>query len=430
MTKTKSPLSSALSLAIPRLMIGTKKEVKVGFLAPLSGKLKSWAEPGYNGCLIWKERINAAGGLLVGDRHYLVDIIPYDTQFRPERALEGARNLILDHDCKFLIMVGGNDLSRQLRDFINQRRVLVSTALPSDLTPDSRTLISPSEVHPVYNVTGVDWLRRQHPDVKTVAMCTQNDAHGLPSIATYRAAFEVADIALVAECLFPIETSQFHDIVEGLLAKKPDLLCWDTAYEPFVHALTVEAYRQGYRGRFLSCTCDNYAELIEKTSPSFMEGFVFQFPDFDDPRLNDPQINFANPNAFYDEFCTRFPGTWSAVSWQYVSVLDFWKTAVEYAGTFESATVMAAMKIGRKSKNVFGDAMWWGRELFGIDNALVGNWPVVTIQNGRARIVEFGSIPQWWSAHKDVLIRHMRKMGLMWDQRDLAVTQQSYGYGE
>ncbi len=38
-----------------------------------------------------------------------------------------------------------------------------------------------------------------------------------------------------------------------------------------------------------------------------MEGFVFQFPDFDDPRLNDGRVNFENPGAFYDEFCRRFP---------------------------------------------------------------------------------------------------------------------------
>jgi branched-chain amino acid transport system substrate-binding protein len=75
------------------------------------------------------------------------------------------------------------------------------------------------------------------------------------------------------------------------------------------------------------------------------------------------------------------------------------------------------MKVGGIGKHVFGDAAWWGRELFGIDNALVGYWPVVEIQNGRARIVEFGSILHWWSAHSPLLIKHMRAMNLMWDQR-------------
>ena len=132
-------------------------------------------------------------------------------------------------------MVGGNDFSEQVRDFVNQQKTLVTTLLPSDLSPDARTLIAPTEVHPIYNVTGVDWLKRDEPTLKTVAMCTQDDAHGLPSIATYRAAFEAAGIDVVAERLFPIETTEFSSIVEDLMAHQPDILCWDTAYEPFVH---------------------------------------------------------------------------------------------------------------------------------------------------------------------------------------------------
>lgn len=416
--KSRSSVSSALSIAMPRLAIETKKVLKVGFLGPLSGKLKSWAEPGYHGCVIWKDRVNASGGIRVGDWRYLVEIIPFDTEFQPEKAFEGARKLVLEDGVRLLAMLGGNDFTRQVRDFVNQQRTLVTTLLPSDLSPDAPTLIAPSEVHPIYNVTGVDWLKRHQPQIKTVAMCAQDDALGLPSIATYRAAFEAAGIKLVAEQLFPVETADFSSIVDRLMENDPDLLCWDTAYEPFVHALTVEAYKRGFAGWLLSCTCDNYPELINRTSAKFMEKFVFQFPDFDDPKLNDPRVNFVEPNSFYSEFCARYPGTWSAVSWEYASSLELWKSAVERARTFEPLTVLAMMKLGGEGRHAFGDAIWWGRELFGIDNALVGDWPVVTISEGHARIVEFGSITKWWSHHSALLIKHMRALNLMWDQRE------------
>jgi branched-chain amino acid transport system substrate-binding protein len=154
-----------------------------------------------------------------------------------------------------------------------------------------------------------------------------------------------------------------------------------------------------------------------------MDGFIFQFPDFDDPRLNEPQIYFASPNAFYEEFCERFPGTWSAVSWEYASTLEIWKAAAQRARTFEPFSVLAMMKVGGTGHHVFGEARWWGKDLFGIDNALVGDWPVVMIQNGRARIQEFCSIPDWWSRHSDLLLRHMRDLGLMWHQREELAAQ-------
>lgn len=415
--KTKNAVAAALSVAMPRLAINTKKTVKIGFLAPLSGKLKSWAEPGYHGCVIWKDRINARGGICLGDWRYLVEIETFDTEYNSEKAFEGIRKLVMEQDVRLVTMLGGNDFTRQVREFITRNRVLVTTLLPSDLSPDAPTLIAPSEVHPIYNVTGVDWLKRHQPHIKTAALCAQNDALGLPSVATYRAAFEAAEIEIVAEKLFPADAFNVSDIVDELMERNPDVLCWDTAYEPFVHVLTAEAYKRGFRGWMLSCTCDNYSELITKTSRQFMERFVFQFPDFDDPKLNDPCVNFVDPNAFYVEFCSRYPGTWSAVSWEYVSSLDLWKSAVERTQTFDPLSVLAMMKLGGSAKHAFGDAIWWGRDLFGIDNALVGDWPVVTIQDGHARIVEFVSITKWWSKHSALLVKHMRALDLMWDQR-------------
>lgn len=416
--RAKSPVASALGVALRDFALGATKVLKIGFLAPLTGPLKAWAAPGLDGCQIWVDRVNAAGGVKVGSRRYLVELVAYDTMYQPERAFQGAKKLILEDGVKLIMMSGGNDLSFDVRRLIRQHRMLVAILLPSDLSPDTPTIVAPNEVHPIYNVTGVDWLRRNKPHLKTAAMCAQRDLFGLPSIATYRAAFEAAGIELVAEHLFDPATSDFGPIVDELLAADPDILCWDTAYEPFVHALTIEAHNKGFKGQLLSCTCDNYAELVRRTSPEFMEGFVFQFPDFDDPGLNDPRVNFEAPNTFYEEFCRRYPGTWSAVSWEYASTLELWKSAVQRARTFEPFSVLAMMKVGGIGPHAFGEAVWWGKDLFGIDNALVGDWPVVTIVDGRARIQEYGSIVGWWNEHKSVLIKHMRELGLMWDQRE------------
>jgi len=417
MVRRRSSVGSALSVAMRSFGLESGTVLKIGFLAPLTGPLKAWAVPGLNGSKIWVERVNASGGLRIGGRRYMLELVPYDTKYRPELALKGAKELILGAGVKMLLMIGGDDLSDAVRELINQHRMLVATLLPSDLSPDTPTLVAPSEVHPIYNVTGVSWLKKHRPDIKTAAMCAQKDLLGLPSIATYRAAFEVAGIELVAEQLFDPGTDDFDTIVENLMSKKPDVLCWDTAYEPFVHALTIAAHRRGFKGTLLSCTCDNYSELIRRTSAEFMEGFIFQFPDFDDPRLEDPGVNFKNPGAFYSEFCERFPGTWSAVSWEYASTLELWKSAVQLARSFEPFPVLAAMKLGGVGHHAFGEARWWGKDLFGIDNALVGDWPVVSIVDGKARIQDFCSITDWWVDNSATLVKHMRSFGLMWDQR-------------
>jgi branched-chain amino acid transport system substrate-binding protein len=194
-------------------------------------------------------------------------------------------------------------------------------------------------------------------------------------------------------------------------------VCLDTAYADFVHPLCEQAFQQGFKGQMISCTADFYDQIVAKTSKEFMEGFIFQFPDFDDPALEQPQINFPDPKGFYAEYQKRWPGEWSAVSWEYPSILELWKSAAEKAGSVEPEAVLAAMKAGGKGAHIFGEADWWGEELFGIDNALVGSWPVVRIEDGKAVIKEYRSIPAWWEKHKQVALEEFEAAGEMHHQR-------------
>ncbi len=416
MSKYKFGADLMVSAAMPRTNETSREPIRIGVLAPFTGVQSSWGLPGFHACLIWANRVNASGGLRLGAMRHRVEITAFDDQYDPARALIGARRLIHEDGVKLLLMLGG-DTVPVIADLLTRNKILATTLLPSDLTPDIPYLIAPCEVHPIYVVTGVDWLAETRPELKTAAICAQKDALGLPSVATYRAAFEAAGIDVIKELLFPGDLKDVDAMVQVLMENDPDILCWDTAYEPFVHELTAAAFRAGFKGQLLSCTCDNYPALVERTSRAFMEGFVFQFPDLDDPAMNDPRIRFENPRAFYDEFNNHYPGEWSAVPWEYFSILEIWRNAVEHTETVASVAVLNSMKTDGFAFNAFGEARWWGRELFGIDNALVGSWPVVRIESGKARIVQFRSVLDWWDRHGDILLRHMRAYGQMWDQR-------------
>ena len=406
----------AVTGAMPRLTAGMTEAVNIGFLAPLSGSVETWGKPGLNGCRIWEDWLNRAGGLLIGGQRYPIRIHAYDCQNDPERAKDGANLLIRDHNIQLLMMLGGDPLGPILHQLMDQR-ILTTTLLPSDLSPDTPFLLAPSEVHPVYNVTGVDWLAANAPHLRNVALCAQTDAIGLPSLATYRTAFARAGFSVTREIQYHPDCTDIASIADPLLATDPDVLCWCTSYTPMVHALTEYAFSRGFTGQIISCTLDQYDRLIARTSAEFMEGFLFQFPDFDDPALKGKTFFFNQPQAFFEEYNTRFPDTWSAVSWEYVSILDIWHGAVQMAGTTQSASVLAAMKQMQHVTHAFGPATWWGKDVFGIDNALVGDWPVVQIQDSRAKIVGFGSVKNWLEKHSDALKSEMHALGQLWHQR-------------
>ena len=338
--------------------LAADKTVKIGFLAPLTGEVAAWGLPGLYGCEIWGEWVNEAGGIQVGGDTYKVEFVSYDNEYAPDKARTGAQKLIHEDEVKFIMMLGG-DTMPPVVEISNRTGMLVSTLLPSDLGPDTETLLAPTEVHPVYNVTGVQWLAEQKPDLKTAVICAQDDALGLPSVATYLAAFEAAGIEMLDDpLLFDPATTDFAPVVTKMMSKNPDIISLDTAYADYVHPICEQLFQQGYKGQIISCTADFYDQMIVKTSADFLEGFIFQFPDFDDPALNADFINFNDPNKFYEEYSKRYPGEWGAVSWEYASIMDLWKAAAEKAGSAEPADVLAAMKEGGKGMNAFGEASW------------------------------------------------------------------------
>lgn len=406
----------AVSGLVRRLETEAGQRISIGFLAPLSGQVRSWGLPGLYGCQIWADQINASGGMMIGGRRHQVEVLAEDCGYDPDRAVKGARRLVQDGNVRFLMMLGGDSL-RGLRPWLTERKILTSTLLPSDLSPDTPYLIAPSETHPLLNVTAVGWLARNRPDLKRVALCSQMDELGLPSLAAYRAAFGADGFQITHEIRYSNTGGDAEAIVAAMLASEPQILCWCTSHTPMVHALTEAAHRQGFTGQIISSTADGYPELIRKTSAEFMEGFLFQFPDFDDPALQDKSFFFNRPSRFHSEYERRYPGSWGAVSWEYAATLDLWHMAVQKAGTVASVSVLAAMKHGGRGEHAFGHARWLGTEFYGNDNLLAGDWPVVRITAGRARIVGFGSIPDWLEEHGARLRQEMEALGQMWYQR-------------
>jgi branched-chain amino acid transport system substrate-binding protein len=406
-----------LGAQLPGRAVADGHVIKIGFLAPLTGPVAAWGKPGLLGCEIWSEWVNAAGGIDIGGEKHPIEFVSYDNEYDPAKARTGATKLIREDGVKFVMMLGG-DTWPGAQPVADRTGMLFSTLLPSDLGPDTTTLIAPAEVHPIYNVTGVEWLAENKPELKSAVMCAQDDALGLPSVATYLAAFEAAGIEMQDDpLLFDPATTDFAPVVTRLISGNPDIVCLDTCYSDYVHPITEQLFQQGFGGQIISCTADFYDQMIARTSVEFMEGFVFQFPDFDDPALNQDFVNFQDPNKFFEVYNERHPGQWGAVSWEYASIMDLWKSAAEAAGSAEPADVLAAMTVDGTGAHAFGTADWWGEDLFGINNALVGNWPVAVIESGKARIKEFKSIPDWYDRHGDLLKKHMAAYNQMWDQR-------------
>jgi len=403
---------------------------KIGFLAPLTGPTAGWGLPGLYGDYIWCEQLNAQGGIELSDgTHVLVEMVPYDDEYITEKAVTGGKKLVLEDKVVLVQMLGGADAAA-IVPWFTQQMMLSTTLLPSDLTPATLYHLAPIEVCPFYNAGHVEWLAEHlaefRPDLTadgkiTFAQVAQDDELGRPGMATMNAAAEAAGMEIVYWELFDPETTDFAPIVSEMIASGADILDWGISYPDYVNLLTQQAYQQGFTGQLAGYSLDFYDAIIEKTSVEFMENFIWQFPDLDDPMLN------PNPNPyalmknidFWNEYNEKYPGTWGAVSWEYQAQLDQWVQAVKAADSIDPMKVFKAWKHPEENNiyHVYGKGTWWGRPFWGIDNAFMSPWSVVRMIDGKATIVEFRDQLDWWERNKEIMVKWNIDLGEMWWQR-------------
>jgi branched-chain amino acid transport system substrate-binding protein len=387
-----------------------QKTVKIGMNIPMTGDYAPWGLPGLYGCEIIADDLNAGGGVDIGGDNYAIEIVSYDHGYDIEKAVQGYKKMVSEDDVKLVMMLGGATIGAVM-PWADRKKILTTTLLSSDITPDTEYLLATCESHPLYNVTGVEWLAKNHPEAKTAVIVTNNDVeYGLQSAATYQAAFEVAGIEVIDINLHGFDVTDFAPIVSSVLAKKPDIFCMATSF--YVTPLMEQLYHQGFEGKIISCTLDYYDEIIAKTSKEFVNGTIFQFPDFDDPKLTEDGIHFPNPGDFDAKFRKAHPNDWSAVAWEYPAILLNWLEGAKAAGSVEPTDVLNALRSNSKPEFVYGEGQWWGKELWGRDNIVVGRWPVVVVEDGKARIQEYGSVTGWLDKNTGVLTKYMKSHGL------------------
>ncbi|MFC1950414.1 ABC transporter substrate-binding protein, partial [Chloroflexota bacterium] len=386
------------------------KTVTVGFLAALTGEVAGWGLPGLYGCEIWVDEVNEAGGLQIGDDKYLIEIAAYDDEYMSSKCVVGAKKLVLEDDVKIIVTLCAPP-TRAIQPFTTEHKIITTTLMPSDITPDYPYLIAPCEISPFHHVVAWDYIGRTYPEAKTVAICNPEDESRYYHMAIGLAAFEGAGLEVVYDKFYDGATTDFAPIMTAMLATDPDILCFDAAYSYHTHLLTEQAMLQGFEGTLCSGSLDMYPELIERVGKEYVEGYTFVFPDFDDPMLLPEQ------NAFFDKYNELYPGTWSAVSYEYADILKVWARGAERAGSIDPMTVLEAMKADPNPVTTYGPAQWAGEEVIGLNNALIGYWPVVQIQDGKARIVEMASALDVYNRDYEATIKYFEEFGLMWYQQ-------------
>lgn len=393
--------------------------VNIGFLGALSGPDAGWGLPGLTGNQMFVDEVNAEGGLLVNGNRYPLKMFTFDDEAVGSKALQGAKELVLQHDVKFISAIGGNPADA-VHPYLTRKKVIYASLISTDIKPDRPYLIAGGDVTPRIDMMRPFYHKMRNPNLKRWAVISQDDTIGLTSQA-WEVGSALADgWDVVYDKHYAIETTDFAPVVTAMLATKPDVVSLNLSYPTFVALIIEQLFIQGYKGAISANYLDSES-ILQKVPVEYMEGAVDSFPLFDDPWWNEPSFQ----HKFYQDWLKRYgPGApedvkrgITGIDWDHVIMLRVWAKGVQLAGTFNPDKVLEALRKEDYILTILGPGKMSGKEMWGIDNMISTPIPFNEHRNGVKRVQAVINFSNWFEARQDQIIRVVRERGQMWDQR-------------
>ncbi|MCP4117762.1 MAG: ABC transporter substrate-binding protein [Desulfobacteraceae bacterium] len=397
----------------------TGKTVNIGFLAALSGPDAGWGKPGLTGNQMFIDEVNARGGLLVGGVRYPLKMHIYDDEGDGAKALKGARELVEKHDVKFISAIGGADADAT-HPYLTKKKVIYASLIATDIRPDRPYLLAGGDVTPRIDMLRPWYHRNKNPKLKKWAVVSQDDPIGRACQAWEVGAAVAEGWEVVYDRHFPLDTSDFSKVADGILATDPDVVSLNLTWPDFVTLILEQLYIKGYRGEISGNYMDVEANL-KKVPVWFHEGAVDSFPLFNDPFWGYSSIQ----HRFYDLWKKRYgPGApedlkrdLTGIDWDHVIMLRIWALGAQLAESFDPDRIIKALRAQKSFPTILGNAKMTGREMWGIDNMVSPPIPINETKDGVKRIQTIKGFDEWFQAHKETIIDVVKSKGLFWNQQ-------------
>jgi branched-chain amino acid transport system substrate-binding protein len=398
--------------------------IRIGFNAPLSGPVAGWGLPGLTGLKIWAGWINKDGGLLVGETRHPIEIHQFDNENVPSKALQGAKQLVLEKGVKLIADVGGATADAQV-PFLMERGVFYAPLITTDINPDRKYVIAGEDVFPRGEMMRALYLRNIFPNLKRYAVISQEDAASFVGQSWEVGAAKAAGWDIVYDEHFSPESTDFAPVVTAMLATKPDVISLNITWPDFIPAILEQLYQQGFKGPIHA----NYIEweaALQKVPVEWAAqiGGYDSYPTLDDPWWGNPSIQATFVKDWQSRFGRGAPESVGApltgVDWLYVPIVQVWAHGVQKAGTLDPDKVLNAIRSSEKAiPTLEGPALISGEEMWGIKNMMSPPVPVnvFDLDCKCKRITSMVRFEPWFDANKDTILGEVKDRGHMWFQR-------------
>lgn len=273
-TAVVAGIAAVAGLATPQGAWAANEKLRIGFVGVTSGPAAAWGISNVRSMQTRAAWINEIGGVKIGDKTYDVEIVTFDDQKDPKRAIAGMEKMAQE---RIHYVVGPNvdDGAAAVRPVAEQNNIIYFPyAFPKSLyvKPASNAVLG--MVANYQSGPAIYKYLKENKGVKKVAFVSANESDPLSQRESGVEAAKALGLEVVSSNItYQVDTTDFTPVLTPVVRAKPDLLVLSGAAPANTPQLIRAARELGFKGLMSTETAQD-AAVIKEGAGDLANGFI------------------------------------------------------------------------------------------------------------------------------------------------------------
>ena len=277
--KRRSILGTILLPAVASMAIGAGAQaanpmLKIGFVGVTSGPAAAWGISNVRSMQARAEWLNEMGGVEIGGTTYDVEIVTFDDQKDPKRAIAGMEKMAQE-GIHYVVGPNVDDGAAAVRPVAEQSGIIYFPyAFPKELysPPASNAVLG--MVASYQSGPAIYKYLKENKGVETIAFISANESDPLSQRADGLAAANALGLEVVSDSVtYQVDTTDFTPVITPVIKSNPDLLVLSGVAPANAPQIIRSARELGFQGLISTETAQDATVLMEGAG-DLANGFI------------------------------------------------------------------------------------------------------------------------------------------------------------
>lgn len=269
-----SLLSATIAAAFSGAAFAANPVLKIGFVGVTSGPAASWGISNQRSMETRADWINETGGVKIGGTTYNVQIVAFDDQKDPKRAIAGMEKMAQE-GIRYVVGPNVDDGAAAVRPVAESRGIMYFPyAFPKELytKPASNAILG--MVANYQSGPAIYKHLMKEKGIKKVAFVAANESDPLSQRDSGAAAAKALGLQVVSSNVtYQVDTKDFMPVLLPVLKTNPDLLVLSGVAPAQAPQLIRSAREQGFKGLISTETAQD-ANVLKEGAGKLADGFI------------------------------------------------------------------------------------------------------------------------------------------------------------